>query len=151
MGEDTAVIVLIDGSEETLRAALFASGLAARARTRLVVVSPAFTNPVPIGSGGRLPPDVSAAVHEVRREDAYEEADRRLHDIRRRLELTGSVELRIAEVGQSLAESVLVLLERERCLTMVLPRRGPGWLMRLLGDDTDDIVKRSRVPVTLVP
>jgi nucleotide-binding universal stress UspA family protein len=151
MAENTAVIVLIDGSEETLRAALFASDLASRARTRLVVVSPAFTRRVPIGSGGRLPPDVRTALHEVCREDAYEEADRRLDDIRHRLELTGSVEFRIAEVGQSLAESLLDLLERERCLTVVLPRRGPGWFMRLLGDDTGDIVKRSPVPVTLVP
>jgi nucleotide-binding universal stress UspA family protein len=114
-------------------------------------VSPAFVNPVPIGGGGRVPERVRAEVRLAARQRELEEADRRLHDVTKRLQLVGPVELRIAEVRRSLAQPVHQLLEREPCLTVVLPRRQPGLIMRLLGDDTADIVKRSPVPVTLVP
>lgn len=151
MEANDAVVVLIDGSEEAVRAAEYAAGLARRTGSRLIMVSPAYANPVPIGGGGRLPERVRAEVRQSARDAELEVADRRLHDVRERLELIGPVELRVAEVRSSLADPILDILHHEPCLTVAIPRRRHGLIMRMLGDHAAEIEKRSPAPVTLVP
>lgn len=143
-GGGDAVVTLLDGADESRHAARHAAEVAQRVGTRLVVLAPVAGS---VSGTRRAGTEVGAAT----RAAALEEAEHRFHGLRSEMNGEESAELRATEIQGSVADTVLDLLERERCLTVVLPRRGPGLVMRLLGDDTQDIVKRSPVPVTLVP
>ncbi len=146
-GQRDSIAVLVDGSHETLQAARFASVLAARSGSRLLLISPMAARPGRgfLGSGdSKDRSEASVAL-------AREEGERRLEAIRKEVDPAIPIEFRAVQVGRTVAEAVLEVVEGERCLTLVLPRRGPGLLMRLLGDDTARIIKRSPVAVTLAP
>ncbi len=146
-GPRDSIAVLVDGSEETFRAARFASVLAARSGSRLLLVSPMAARPGRgfLGSGDAKDRSEASMVL------AREEAERRLEVIRKEVDPSVPIEFRAVQVGRTVADAVLEVVAGERCLTLVLPRRGPGLLMRLLGDDTARIIRRSPVAVTLAP
>lgn len=142
-----AVLTLVDGSPESTRAARFASAIARRAGARLVVLVPAVSRPGPPPPGDRDATETGRS----ERQAALEEAERRVRALEPDLRGVPSVELRAPELETSFADAVLRVTEQEPCLTVVLPRRGPRLLARMLGDDTSRLLKRSRVAVTLVP
>lgn len=149
--EKVAIMTVIDGSEESRRAARFASELARRASARLVVVVPAVPKPTPALVHGRALGEAKPAVEAAARSAAFDEAGRQLHAVREELDAAVPVEFVVAETRGTVTGTILDHLDPARTLMVVVPRRQPRLLMRVLGDDVPQLVKRCPVPVTLTP
>lgn len=142
------VLVLVDGSEGSSRAARFGARLAGRAGTGLVVLAPfqrpAVPQPFPVTHA------MAIRLREEARRETREAAEQALRAVREQVVDRAAGEFRVVEIERRMADEVMELVSEDRVLALVVPRSGLGSLMPWRLDESDEIVERSPVPVILV-
>lgn len=138
-----SIVVGIDGSEHSARAAAWAADVAAVEQRRLVLV-----HSVQVASGWLLPPIVDVG---ALNEDFAAAAEALVEDTRQRLQGEHDGLEMVAVCTPDDPRDILVELSRDAHL-VVVGARGRGTLRRLvLGSVSSGVVRHARCPVVILP
>jgi nucleotide-binding universal stress UspA family protein len=139
-----AIVVGVDGSDPSLRAAAYAVGLARRQRTRLVAVY-VRTNPAALVALADRGGIATRAVM-----DAQDEVEAQLRDAMERQSHAWDVDVRLV-VRRGDPLTVLSDVAREVRADAVIVGRSAGVGHRIAGSLAVRLVRCGRWPVTVVP
>ena len=143
--ERLRVLLATDGSEPTIRAAeLLVQMVSEPIQARVFTVISYTFYPYPLFAGGQLADPISRVLDV---EDLVDEATR---DVKLILEKAG-IDVSVGHRFGNVADEILTEVEGWDPNLLLLGRRGVRGLERVMGSVSEHVLRRTHVPVLLVP